>query len=429
MKKKILNNFSLKVLSLVVAVLVWMAIVNITDPTMTKTITNIEINVTDQDVITNKNQVFKVTSRNSAAIVISGKRSIVSRLEAKDFTATAPLSEMSQVNAVPVYVTANNPEDRREISIIDKTVSITVAIEDVEEKEYDLEVEYVGTPRDGYVVDKSKSGLKYNKVKIKAPQSIHNLINKVAVNVDVEDAAKDFSGKYEIALYNKSKSPIPKDGIEFGFNNVQVNTTILKVKEVPINYSVMGKPASGYLNTGVKSSVSTIKIVGRESLINDISEVVLPTSILSIEGRNETLQRQVNISSYLPQGVSLLEGQEENITITVIIEQESIHSFSLSPGTDIKLTKIPEGYAAKFTNDAKVTIQLRGLEELFNDFDVMTINPIVDLSHAQEGENEVQVQVTPPEGMTFVNNVTITVTLVQEEGTTAKPKKNNKNEE
>lgn len=40
MKSKVMNNFGLKVISLVVAFIVWLVIINTTNPTITKTFTD-----------------------------------------------------------------------------------------------------------------------------------------------------------------------------------------------------------------------------------------------------------------------------------------------------------------------------------------------------------------------------------------------------
>jgi len=414
MKNKILNNWTLKIIALIAAILVWLTIVNANDPTMTKTISNIPITVTNEDVITSQNKEFTITSKTTATIVVSGRRSIVSQLEASDFTATAPLTELSIVNAVPVYITVNRSSYRSEIEILSKTEAITVAIEDILTKSYTLNVRYSGEPSEGFVVDNTVLGRET--IDITASESLHNLIYEVAVVIDVEDASKDISDKYEILMYTANGTPMKKNGsIEYSVSKVKATTTILKVKDVPIDFSTAGIVAEGFTLINIDSSQDSVKIVGRESLIDNIESIIIPASVLNVDGRVENLVRTIDINDYLPAGTKLADDEEKDITVTAVIEQQLVQTYNLSPVTDIKLTNIPEGYAAKFTNENQITITLRGQKELFDDFEIASIDPNVDLTNAEEGENELEIRFTLPTGMVLVYPSNVKVTLVDEE--------------
>ena len=49
MKKWLTNNLALKVISILVAMVLWLIVVNIDDPDKTRTFTNIEVQVLNQD--------------------------------------------------------------------------------------------------------------------------------------------------------------------------------------------------------------------------------------------------------------------------------------------------------------------------------------------------------------------------------------------
>ena len=87
MKSKVMNNFGLKVISLVVAFIVWLVIINTTNPTITKTFTDIPVKVINENVITSLNQVYEVVDGNMVDVVVKGKRSFVEELTNDDFSA------------------------------------------------------------------------------------------------------------------------------------------------------------------------------------------------------------------------------------------------------------------------------------------------------------------------------------------------------
>ena len=58
MKKKIMDNLALKLLSIIVAFIIWLVIINITDPTVIKRFNNIPVDILNENVITSSNQVY-----------------------------------------------------------------------------------------------------------------------------------------------------------------------------------------------------------------------------------------------------------------------------------------------------------------------------------------------------------------------------------
>lgn len=104
MKNRIMSNLWLKILSIVVAFLFWLVIINVTDPTTARTFYNIPVQVLNENVITSVNQVYEIESGDHVQVTVKGKRSFVETLTDSDFVATADLSELSKVNAASIDV-------------------------------------------------------------------------------------------------------------------------------------------------------------------------------------------------------------------------------------------------------------------------------------------------------------------------------------
>ena len=60
MKNRIMKNLWLKLLALVVAFIVWLVIINITDPTISRQFTAIPVDILNENVITSANQVYEI---------------------------------------------------------------------------------------------------------------------------------------------------------------------------------------------------------------------------------------------------------------------------------------------------------------------------------------------------------------------------------
>ena len=85
--KTLFNHIGLKILSLVLAVLLWGIVMNLADYSMTKTIRNIDVTQTNGSAIENMGKVYNVQDGETVDIVVKGPRSVVDPLTAEDFTA------------------------------------------------------------------------------------------------------------------------------------------------------------------------------------------------------------------------------------------------------------------------------------------------------------------------------------------------------
>ena len=59
MKEKIFNNFSLKILSVLCAIVLWAVIVNIYDPTTSVTISNVNVELINAQSLTDKDYTYE----------------------------------------------------------------------------------------------------------------------------------------------------------------------------------------------------------------------------------------------------------------------------------------------------------------------------------------------------------------------------------
>ena len=60
MKKKLTSKLMLKIVSVIVAFLFWLVIINITDPTTSNTFYDIPVQILNENVITSANQVYDI---------------------------------------------------------------------------------------------------------------------------------------------------------------------------------------------------------------------------------------------------------------------------------------------------------------------------------------------------------------------------------
>ena len=149
MKEKILKNWGLKIMAVLISFLVWFLVANIEDYSITKTITGIPVVILNEEAITDQEMVYEIVQGKTVDIKVEGRRSVVEKLSADDFTASANLSELSITNSVQIAVEAVSASVRREISISIVDSMMKVAIEERGEQKLPISVLTVGETQEG----------------------------------------------------------------------------------------------------------------------------------------------------------------------------------------------------------------------------------------------------------------------------------------
>lgn len=407
LKMSLTNNIGLKFLAVLIALVLWLAIVNVNDPEKTITVSNIPISVTNESAITSRDMVYNVKSEQYLNITVSGKRSIVSNLSAEDFRATASLKELSKVNSIPVDVTAKNASLGRKITIVKQSAqTILVDVENVEEKDFtDLVVEYTGKVADGYVA--GLSSMSTDEVTVKAPASIIDKIKKVAVRCSLDGTNTNISKKCPVILYDKNDKEIKSDEIELSDKKIRVNVNVLRAKQVPIstiNKDKLGKPADGYVVDDVILSSDSITVYGSEESLDSIESLDIQDDIDVSDAKGDVTQN-IDVTGKLPKGLSV--SGESTITVKVVIKKLITRTFEYD-ASEVSLNDLTSDLDVQLVTK-KVKVTLQGEEEVISQLtkDDMAIS--ADLGKVKEGTTTVHVDVAVPDNTTLMNNVTIKI--------------------
>lgn len=197
MKKYLTNNILLKILSVLFAIMLWLVVLNIDDPNTTRTINNIEVTIENADAVTGLNKVYNITEGQNASVSVTGPRSIVDKLTSSDFVAVADFTELSQTNAVPISIELKRQSYRDKVVINAKTNTMKLSIEDIETKEFTVQVKNTGELGKDYVI--YKNTLSDSTVKVSAPSSVMNTIASVVAEVRAEGETTEFSREVVLA--------------------------------------------------------------------------------------------------------------------------------------------------------------------------------------------------------------------------------------
>ena len=201
-KRGFFKTIWLKLLSLLIAFVIWLIVVNVDDYKVVKEIYNIPVEQINGSEIEESGLVFDVTSGETVDIVIEGRRSIVNTLSANDFTAVADLSKLSYTNTAKINVSPKNSsyDDKITITVVDDAMSLS--IEEKKSKQFELVVSTKGNVADGYALGKATTAPAV--VNVTGPESLINKIKTVRVTVDVTNGTLKSASGYYIGVNSNS---------------------------------------------------------------------------------------------------------------------------------------------------------------------------------------------------------------------------------
>lgn len=91
MKEKILNNLPLKIISVIIAIVIWYVVTSVSDPIVTRTFPDIPVQITNESYIAEGKKTYQISEQyQSIAVSIRGNRSVVNGITEDDITVTAP---------------------------------------------------------------------------------------------------------------------------------------------------------------------------------------------------------------------------------------------------------------------------------------------------------------------------------------------------
>ena len=412
MRKKLTNNISLKILSVFLAIMLWLVVINVSDPEKTSTISNIPITIINEDAITGQEKVYEIVSGAKASVQVTGPRTIIDSLDSKSFRATADLSELSMTGAVAVNVELVKPAYRSKVDIDVKT-TMKVAVEDLIHKEFTAEVSDKGNLAEGYVIFGRQ--MEESLVEVVAPESVMATINKVCVVVDMTGAKEDFSVNAKFQAYDNRGTVInaEKNNIKFSIPETRVDITVYPVKQIPFVYEIDSEKYPEAIITAVNISRENLMIVGKKENLDMINEIVLDTSSLEINRDTTSYELNYVLKDLLPDGVYVY-GEDKTVSIKVETDSVITKSFSV-PVNDIAIKSLGDGLSAAHETTGNITYTLKGRKSLLDNF-VVEDNPLfVSTKNLGTGDYRLEILMDLEEGLELVQPVFVQVKILEKQ--------------
>lgn len=411
-----LNNLALKLISVVLAVVIWFLVVMINNPKDSTSFSNIQVNLVNTELLEAGNKVYEILDNTDRIrVTVEAPRDVINQLRASDVIAEADVSRLTEVNTVPITCRVMN-ENVEIISITSSIESVRLHVEDKASKWVNVRCSTVGTVAEGYIV--SGSAVEQTRIEVSGPSSVIDKISYAGLEMDVTGATENVSGNVALRFFDAEDSPVDDSAIVKNADLMHVEVRVLATKEVPIELNVGGVPAEGYLATGVETSdPDRVLIAGTVSALADISKISIPEKELDITDADRDVVKDINIRKYLDSNVILADtGFNGRISVTVGIGPK-VNRTLVIPESNIVIENLPEGYEQSFAEDREsYRLRISGLEEKIFNLDQNTLQGTVDIQAWMQENNitelsagiyEIPVRFELPRGISVESGITI----------------------
>lgn len=414
---KLVNNIGLKLLALFFATVLWIVVVNTDDPMVRKSMT-VSVTMKNQEYITDMGKYMDVLNdSNTVTFYYTTKRSVWDGISSADFSAIADMEKIeAKTNGgyrVPVIVSAIR--NANQITIETKQLYLDVALEDLGKQQFQIKANTSGKVAEGcalgtVAIDST------NVVQVTGPASVINSIDSVIATINVDDMSMDITDNVVPVFYDENGEVIDTTKLEMSVESVRITAQILNTKNVPLVLSTTGTPAEGYQLVGVTCEPETVRVKGVAAVLNTLDRITIPAEVLDLTGATSTIEKTIDISTYLEEGVSLVISSDAKVNISAEIEPIETKEYKV-PVSNITANGLKSGYQLSYV-ERYVRVNITAGRSAHNSLNASDIKGSIEVGSMEAGTYKVAVTFTLDPAVYQAEAAVVEVEMKQAGGST-----------
>lgn len=380
MKEILTRNLSLKILSIVIAFFVWLAVVNVSDPQITDR-KEITLDVINGEVMTKAGMAYEIEGKRTTVTVSYLVRTRDRmNVTGSDFRAYIDLADYyPATSTVPVYVEVLNNKDYYIESVAARPAVVRIKTEQIQEKDFDLQIHTQGQVANGYEVENIQ--LDHDMVTVKGPESVIGRINSVGIEINLSEGME---GKAVPVFYDANGNDLSLDDrVTVNIPEISYMIKLMKVKQLRLEFEVGGRVAEGYRYVGMEASTDVVSVMGVDSVVSQIDTITIPAEALSLDGARGDRLVAVNVEDYLPDKQNMSIPWNSQVTVTLKVRELSTRTMEVPTNRIIREGEENRNYYDYDQDSIQVTVE--GLPEELESLDVTDLILEMDVSGLEVG--------------------------------------------
>lgn len=318
------HNFGLKLLSLLVAILLWNFVVTSNSSiTRTKTVTGLTGYVSNQGILASG---YGLTLLEDPSEVLSDITVIVevSQYEFANVTpdsvqVTLDLSGARRAGVQEIPLKANTSYGRVERVM---PATVPVSLEALDSRVIPVNVGLGGKQaKDRWYKVKSCNP---QTLTIKGPASVVQRIASAYVDIDVTGARSSFTSAEKYTLLDSEGNEISQNLLDRSASSISVSVEVYPMKEIPVDDNIqsilVGTPAAGYEVESVTIQPDALTVAAEQDILDDID--ALRIEPISVEGATRSFSVRSKVSKL--SAFKSISAEEVYVNVNIVEEKESV---------------------------------------------------------------------------------------------------------
>ena len=375
------------VISILVAIAVWVYVDVEKAPDRTKTIRDIPVEFSGESTtLADKNLMLLSGYDTTVDLTIRGPKRELVKISKDNVRLVASTSSIDSVGVHTLRWDPIYPDGVQSSSLTVDWASkykVTVTVGELYTKEVPVNCTVTGQVADGYFT--GETVLDPTSLVLRGQRDDLLNVAYAKLTVNISGATRSVIQTESVQLYDNDDNPVDNSNIRTNASLIQAKVPVLTTKEVSLAVELSGVP--GVAGQSIKTTVSptSVRLIGEADVLENINEIVLAT--LYIEDLDLWQQNSYVVTA--PDGTWLANSNE---VATVEITMEGIEETTVTVDT-FSYTNVPSGLYPEITGG--LDVRLWGLADELAEMDAAALTAMADLSGITEpGSYRVPVMVT-----------------------------------
>lgn len=415
MRKMLRNNLGLKLLAFLSAFLLWLIVVNIDNPVMSKTFSGIPVIVEHSEILTEQKKTYQIVDdTQNVNVTVSAKRRTLSKIKAEDIIVTADIKEMYLDSQIPLEAVVIGYEGSYE-SAWTNPRNLQIQIEENISRTCNITPMATGEVREGFVLGNLQT--EPETVTINGPESLVDRISKAAAEVDVSGLAEDTALASQLVFYDEDNNVIDQSRLANNLGNFGVNVavTLYKTRMIPVHVDTsLAVVREGFSISSVKLAPEEINVAGPDEILDTVDSIEIPAEEFEGKEVNSRTDFTLDLTNYLPDGIQLADSMANSMIVTIAIERDGTKNFELPIGS-ITVKNLDDDLRMSYSKTDDLEVHVKGTKESLDSLNIERI-AVIDLKeYKKAGTYAIPVQIELPEDCSLEGVVTVEIILEKKE--------------
>ncbi len=321
------RDWAAKIVCLLIAFIIWFYVMQVDSPEHEETFHSIDVTLTNTAVLEDTSGLSVYSGYGTTVdVTVIGKKSVINKLTADDFSAVADVSQITSAGLHAVQIDVNVPSGLSLDSVSQNNVQVYVDEKSSTVVEVRARITSIMT---GSQLEVGEPRPRHETVVVTGPKSALDSIDHAQITLALGNVSASMTASGPLVLVDKNGAPIENPYLRLSRTEVTVDVPVYTTKTLPVVVAYK----YGYFNennVNVTAVPAEITLRGDPAALEKMTEIVITT--LDEKKIIGNVTQKLELS--LPDDLTAVDGTE---SVTVNVSHIGTHTKTFTV-TDIDVT-------------------------------------------------------------------------------------------